>query len=334
MQFSYLAPLIIFGLDLILVGIWRHLARNLQIVDVPGGSLKLHQRVTPYLGGVAIFIGFWAGLWALDCIEWNIFLPGTALLLVVGLLDDLFALTPWQKLIGQIVSAALLVIAGAIINLSLPGSVSLLISFAWLVVLMNAFNLVDVMDGLAGTLALGPLVAFLCLSLYLQQISVLIASLALILALVAFLFYNFPPATIYLGDTGSMFIGAVLGVISLRIDWLAIGGRVLSDWEIAFILFILFTIPLTELSSLILIRYLKKIPFYRGSRDHFSHYLQAQNWSVGQILGLVGLMEILLLILAGLFCGGTISLLVAGLKGLILLGLWLYVIFATKILSK
>lgn len=330
MYCKFLDLLVLLALNICLVGLWRQLALTLRVVDVPGGPLKLHHKTTPYLGGMAIFTAFWLNLWWLEIDKFNVFFGGLVTVLLLGLLDDIFVLSPWQKLLGQGVVAGWLVFAGVSIPLGFSDTLNGLAGFIWLVVLMNAFNLVDVMDGLAGTMALGSSVAFWLFSMYLQQIDLQYACLAILLSLGAFLAYNLPRATIYLGDTGSMFLGAILGVLSLNLGWQEVMGDIgFGGIRIFAALFILFAIPLVELCSLIIIRYMKGIPFYRGSRDHFSHYLQARGWTVWQILGLIAVGQISLFLVSIWLVVYGLSLWKIILMLLSLLFIWLKTVFAT-----
>ena len=322
---QFLELLVSLALGLVLVGVFKFLALKLNIVDVPGGTLKKHHQITPYLGGLAIFCTFWCSLWLLKHEQFDGYFMGLVTITLVGLLDDLFVLTPGQKIIGQAVATVILVQSGAVFSLGLPFNLDVLISFGWIITLINSYNLVDVMDGLATTIALGPIVALYLVAVFLQQYSLMGISMVLLGSLLSFLVYNFPVASIYLGDTGSMLIGAIIAVLLQQIDWLILPG---CYWYMGMLVpIILAAIPLLELGSLIVIRKLKKIPVYYGSRDHFCHYLQLRGWSIKRILAFVIFCNFLLATIAILITAGAVSCMTIAVLGVLFLVFWLHAIF-------
>ena len=140
-------------------------------------------------------------------------------------------------------------------------------------------------------------------------------------ALIAFLWYNKPPARIYLGDAGALFIGGFLAVIPFLIDW----GKYSLIGFIAPI--IVLAIPLLEFSSLILIRSYKRIPFYRGSPDHFSSYLLANSWKKGSILIYILAMSTILITTSALIAGGLLDIYQVLTLGLLFMALWVAAFF-------
>lgn len=209
----------------------RTLACRYGVVDKPN-ERRPHKHPTARGGGLAVVIGFHAAcLVALafpgdlrpGSYDWNWWLgfaPASLVLLVVGLVDDVRGLAPWKKLGGQIAAGTLVWMSGVRFGLlfgrSLPPLLDGILVVLWIVALINAFNLIDGLDGLASGLAIISATG-LCGVLLLGNLpGVMIVLVALIGACLAFLRYNFHPATIFLGDTGSMFIGLVLGVVSLQ----------------------------------------------------------------------------------------------------------------------
>lgn len=313
---------------LITVPFARHLALYLNIVDVPDFFLKRHSKVTPYLGGAAIFVSFWVILSLfLGIYHCNLFglLIGSSLICIAGLIDDILVLSPFQKLKFQLLAATILVIFGFSLDFHSPFYLNKALSLFWIVALMNAFNLVDVMDGLATIIGIGIGCGLLGYAFYLKQD--LLASMLLILlgAQLGFFYHNRPRATIYLGDAGSMLIGTILAVISLKINWICLGEKNFLNYLIAPIIF---GIPLIEVISLILIRKFKKIPFYNGSPDHYIHYLKNKGWCEWSILrytlAYCGLLSLFSLCVA--FSKNQLALLLC--FGILLQGLWIYVVFA------
>jgi UDP-GlcNAc:undecaprenyl-phosphate/decaprenyl-phosphate GlcNAc-1-phosphate transferase len=270
-----------FSLTWLFVILCVFIARRFNILDIPDGVIKLHKIATPYLGGVAVFMGtIMPSLLVLpgQCeVYWT--LTGLTSLLVVGLVDDVKVLSPLKKFIGQIVAVCCFLYAGLYIHPTICShTVAILLSGFWMLTVINAFNLVDVMDGLACTLALCAAIGFFVLSVYLQHMLLAFIFIGFIGSLLAFLYHNRPQATIYLGDAGSLFIGGVLVALPFGLNL----GKYTNLGYCAPI--IILSIPLLELASLIIIRTYKKIPFYNGSPDHFSLYLQAKGWSKNSIL--------------------------------------------------
>jgi len=208
----------------------RGLARRLGMVDQPDDR-RIHTRPTPRAGGVAVFIAFHVTVLLCVYLFPGVFRPiygidklaaffrASLLLLVVGLLDDAFSLKPYVKLLGQIAAAVLLYQAGFRVgggfSVTLVGPVNFVVTVFWIVGAVNAFNLIDGLDGLATGLAM--IASFgLAGSLFMRNLSVdAVPLLALAGAAMGFLRYNFNPASVFLGDSGSMFLGLALGALPL-----------------------------------------------------------------------------------------------------------------------
>jgi len=287
-----------------LVPLLSLVAHRLNILDVPDGRIKKHKRPTPYLGGVAIYVAFIVALALSFPFENNLFafLVGSTLLLFIGLIDDLVPLRPYQKFAGQIVATLCFLRAGFYLKSHFFQHYwAIPFSFLWILSLINAFNLVDVMDGLATTLAICASASFLVISLYFHQITVALLLCAFLGALLAFFWYNKPDARIYLGDAGSLFIGGFLATTPFIINW---GWY---TWYGFFSPIIILAIPFLELTTLILVRAYKGIPFYLPSPDHFSIYLQKKGWSKRSILLYMVLLSVALFIGAFLFLIGSIG---------------------------
>jgi len=262
------------------------IAQKYHILDEPDGKIKTHGRSVAYLGGLAVFVGFAASylIWGSVDARISFLLLGCCLLMIIGFVDDLLTLKPSVKFAGQAVVAISFIRAGLYLKESFFNEmwvIAIPFSLLWLLTCMNMINLIDVMDGLASVVSITAALGYLGIALFNGNYATAQLLLLFIGALLGFLGYNKPPARIYLGDAGSLFIGGFLGVIPFLLSW--------SDhvsWG-----FLLPPLPLTvaflELFGLIIIRTIKGIPFYKGSKDHFCHYLQRQGWRVGSILWFV-----------------------------------------------
>ncbi len=277
------AVLVSFLMTAYLVPLLMAVAHKLGVLDNPDGKLKQQKLPTPYLGGLALYIGFIVALALVFPFENNmfLFLIGATLLLFVGLIDDIVAMKPYQKFFGQIIAALCFLKGGFYLKeeFFLTGQLFwLVISFGWILSVINAFNLIDVMDGLAATTALCALFSFGVIATLLHASTVVLMLASLFGALLAFLYFNKPPAKIYMGDAGSLFLGGFLATVPFMLSW-----ATFTTFGCCAPLAILF-IPLVEVGTLILIRTYNGIPFYQGSPHHFSHFLQHHGWSKQQIL--------------------------------------------------
>jgi UDP-GlcNAc:undecaprenyl-phosphate GlcNAc-1-phosphate transferase len=199
---------------------------------------------------------------------------------VMGLIDDRKALGPYLKLLVQLAVAAVLVIGFDLRALHALGYVpSVILSILWIAGITNAFNFLDNMDGLSAGVAAVCTTAFLVTALSIGQAFVG-GMLALLLgSLLGFLAWNFPPARIFMGDSGSLLIGFVLGVLTIRTTFLPENVSWAAGWYAVFAPIIVLALPLYDLIVVSLIRISRgKSPFV-GDTNHFSHRLVARGMS-------------------------------------------------------
>jgi len=295
--YSYL---FIFGiscaLSLILTPLMRKLAIRWGQVAAPKDN-RWHRKETALLGGVSIvtaMITVWVLAAALT--DWSVFgQPYLVMILcsggifVLGLADDIFNMDPQHKLAGQVIIAAILIFFGYRLGWTDSQTVNLLLSIIWIVGITNAFNLLDNMDGLASGIALIA-GGFLFFWLYLEPVSgpaesgisspALLALSAYLGAISGFLVYNFNPASIFMGDAGSLFVGFVLACLTVTATPSKVGenGFVHLLSVIAVPVLILF-IPILDTGFVSLMRKLFRRPISQGGRDHSSHRLVAIGFS-------------------------------------------------------
>ena len=253
----------------------REAAIRFGIVDHPDGQLKTQREPVPYLGGLAIALAFLLTLALMSGIEFSQNVLGMLLagsiVVVLGLVDDLGGLGPWTKLFGQMVAVLVLLKSGVYIKLAfLPVEVALPLSAVWLLAVTNAFNLIDIMDGLAcGTAAIAS--AILLVFAHLDgnfPAATLLAGL--VGSCLGFLRYNFEPARIYMGDTGSMFLGLMLGALAMNNSYTELNP--LAALGPALIL----GVPLFDMLFVMYIRRRRGMPMMLGSPDHFA--LRLRRW--------------------------------------------------------
>lgn len=299
------------------------LAKRWRFMDTPDGKIKKQSSAVPYLGGVAIYMGFLCGLVFTLPFENKISLLiiGCTLLLLLGLLDDLFQMKPYQKFFGQTIVAFSFLKAGFYLKSHVFYDVwKMPLSIVWILTVINAFNLVDVMDGLATSLAIYATTTLFIVAFLLNHGVVMILLAAFLGPLCAFFVYNRPPAHIYLGDAGSLFIGGFLATAPFLFDW----GT--YNWYGYLTPLIILGIPLLECTSLILIRTYKGIPFYLGSPDHFCCYLMDNGWSKRAILIYLFIMSFILGLISLAFVFGKISFLETLGLGFLFLIVWIAVL--------
>jgi UDP-GlcNAc:undecaprenyl-phosphate GlcNAc-1-phosphate transferase len=253
-------------------------AIQLGIVDKPDGRLKNHRDPIPYLGGVAVFAAYLLTIGVLTDFEdretLGLLLSG-CIALLVGLIDDFGVLTPNQKLLGQALAALVLIKSGTFIKLTfLPVWVAIPLTVLWIVAVTNAFNIIDIMDGLAAGVAAVAAVSIAAANYLAGRDAQAFLAAVLAGAAVGFLRHNFHPAKIFLGDAGSMFIGFMLAALSMNAGYTRV--NLLAVISPVFIL----GIPLFDLLLVMFIRWRKGIPVTKGSPDHFALRLRRCNMSV------------------------------------------------------
>lgn len=263
------------------VPIARRAALKYGIVDSPDGRLKHQHEPVPYFGGLAIYLAFLMSLaftfeFRHDVL--GIILGGT-IVVMLGLIDDFGVLTPAAKLTGQLLAVFVLIKSGIRIEIAaLPEWLDLLLTVFWMVGLINAFNLLDIMDGLSAGVGAVSASCLLVVALLQGDQAIAFMLAALIGSLVGFLRYNWQPARIYMGDTGAMFIGLLLGAMTMI-------GKYPSDHPLSLLTPVLILgIPIFDTLFVMYIRSRRGIPIFWGSPDHIAIRLRHWGMSIPQIV--------------------------------------------------
>lgn len=306
-MFNYLDLLVAFLIALISTFILtfpvKKLAVKLNVVDFPNHR-KIHKKVTPRLGGLAIFLGSFLGALYLQPQHDHILeiLFGAIVIIITGSLDDRFGLRPTIKLTGQLIAASFLISSGLIIErITLPfigmidlGFFSVLITVLWIVGITNAINLIDGLDGLATGVTGIALTSIFVMALIDGQVVAAYLSIALIGANVGFLYHNFYPAKIYMGDTGSNFLGYMIAVISML-------GLFKNVALLGFVIpIIVLAVPIFDTFLAIIRRAHNKTGIMQADNKHIHYRLLRNGYSHRQTVlivyvfsGLFGLLAIL-----------------------------------------
>ena len=292
---------------LALTPLWRRLAPRWGVMDRPG-ERKIHQTPVPRGGGLAVFIGFhvacavvflvpWKPFSGQLSIEWWFrFLPLSAGVVALGLLDDRFDLKPWAKFAGQLVLALATYALGIrlqnILGVAMPEWVDAAATVLWFVALMNAFNLIDGVDGLAAGIALIAATGIGLSLVFRGAPGDVLLFMGLAGACLGFLRYNFYPASVFLGDTGSLFLGFTLAALAIsthsKASFMAgIGVPLLAVG-----------VPLFDTLLAVWRRSMRRVlsresgdgtvsGISHGDADHLHHRLLRQGRGQGQVAGLL-----------------------------------------------
>lgn len=282
----------------ILTPVARSLARRWNIVDCPDGQRKTHSGPTPLCGGVGVFFAVVLALVVAVIATWPnpklvdlfvVLVPVAGFVCFFGCLDDRFDLSPRSKLVLQIVAALPIVLAGYYIRrMALfgytfeVGWIGIPLTMFWLVGCINALNLLDGMDGLASVVGISSAAMIAIIAAAAGQDHVALHAIALAGALTAFLLFNLPPASIFLGDSGSMVIGLVLGILALQ-------GSLKSSATLAITIpAVIMTIPMLDSFMAILRRRLNGGRVDVGDRGHIHHRLLERGFGNWKALCLIG----------------------------------------------
>ena len=257
----------------------RHFAIRIGAIDKPDAR-KVHKGTIPRLGGLAIFLGYVGSVLFNVPHDHSVFglMLGTVILVLVGIWDDIKQIEAKTKLMGQIIAAAVLVAYGIrvdFIELPFIGMIylkfwSVPLTIFWIVGFTNIVNLIDGLDGLAAGISFIACIALAVMTLQLGQVELACIALALAGATVGFLRYNFNPAKIFMGDTGSMLLGYTLAAISVM-------GTVKTAAAIALVVpAIVLGLPILDTLFAIVRRKISGRPIFKPDKGHVHHRLLAQ----------------------------------------------------------
>jgi UDP-GlcNAc:undecaprenyl-phosphate GlcNAc-1-phosphate transferase len=284
----------------------RALARRFGVIDEPGPR-KVHVQPMPRLGGFAVFVSFTAVVlagsllaptlqqlgWVQHTFESSFsmlqeayrvksrllaILAGGTLVFAVGLADDVLGkrFPVAVKFGGQLLAAAMLVAAGVRISFLPHEALNVVVTMLWLVGVTNAFNLLDNMDGLAAGVALVASSVFLINAWALGEFFISLMLVAFMGSLLGFLAYNFHPATVFLGDCGSLFIGFTMGSLTILERYISHASSTLFPIVMPVVVLAL---PLLDTATVMYIRLKERRPIYVGDSRHLSHRLLSLGFS-------------------------------------------------------
>jgi UDP-GlcNAc:undecaprenyl-phosphate GlcNAc-1-phosphate transferase len=286
--------------SLVLTPLVRKVCERYGWLDEPRDDRRVHERPVPRLGGVAIFGAMLVALAVLPFIRnlvtqalsasrpqlLAVIVPASFALLF-GLYDDFRGTNARFKFIAQTLVGVLFYVMGGRVEalsvplvgtVALPAVLSCALTVLWTIAITNAFNLIDGIDGLATGTALFAALVLLAVSLMLGHPVVTVMAVALCGALIGFLPYNFNPASIFLGDSGSLFIGFTLAALSVQ------GAQKASTSVAVAIPIIAFGLPVLDTGFSIVRRFISGRPLFDGDREHIHHKLLERGWSQRRVV--------------------------------------------------
>ncbi len=293
-----------FMLSLVLTPVLRDLAARIGLVDSPDGRRKHQKLPIPKAGGLAVFIATTLGILGLSMYGFSFpnlvsseprlasLFGAACIIVVVGLLDDLYGLRGRHKLVGQFIAVSYLVyfehlsiqqfsLFGMPIDL---GNFGIVLTYLWMIGIINAINLIDGMDGLLGLIGIVVCLSLAAVAGLIGNGYVAVVSIALAGALMGFLCFNLPPANVYLGDCGSMLIGLVLGALSIQ-------GSMKGPTAMALAVPItMLTLPILDTLAAIARRKLTGRSIYTTDRGHLHHSLLRAGLNRAMVLVLVAVL--------------------------------------------
>ncbi|OPA75683.1 undecaprenyl-phosphate alpha-N-acetylglucosaminyl 1-phosphate transferase [Paenibacillus selenitireducens] len=278
------------GLALGLTPLVKKFAVKVGAMDMPNAR-KVHTRIMPRLGGLGIFFAF--GLAFVVLLPWlpdnllasdretnlvRALFAGGSIIVLIGALDDRFELSAKVKLLGQIIAACVVVFGFDVTmnfvnipfghgNFSMPDWVAIPLTIIWIVGVTNAINLIDGLDGLAAGVSGIAITTILVMAIIMGNTTVILISLLLLGSIVGFLFFNFHPAKIFMGDSGSLFLGFSLAMLSM------LGFKQVAVVSFLTPLFII-GVPLSDTFFAIIRRWRNKKPIFAPDKGHLHHCLR------------------------------------------------------------
>ncbi len=333
----YLILLITFVASAFLIPIAMKIAKHVGAMDEPN-ERRINKIPMPTQGGIAIYGAFLLGyiLFGDQSIGMLSILIGSFLLIMMGIIDGIKPIKARYKLLVQIIAACIVVFYGQMfmskitllgLNFVLTNPWNYIVSIVFIVAITNAINLIDGLDGLAGGISSIYFATIAIIGIILNKFGGLdiILSLIMLGSTLGFLLYNFPPAKIYMGDTGSQFLGFIIAVIAL------IGYKVTTITSLV-IPIVLLAIPILDTILAIIRRILKKESVGKPDKEHLHHQLLKMNFSKRSAVLVIYTINILFSLVSILFVLGDKKLSI--LLYVLLMIIFLFLILRTDILFK
>jgi UDP-GlcNAc:undecaprenyl-phosphate GlcNAc-1-phosphate transferase len=314
---------------------FRNLALKQKILDTPNSERKIQRTAVPYLGGfgiaLAVVLTTFAAISFSEATSENYFLALSVLapaivLGLIGFIDDKKHLTPLSRFIAQtfagVFTALVLILTNTVGNPTNSVFLDALLTIIWVVGICNAINFFDNMDGAAGGISALSGFGFAVIGLQNGQYFVAAFGLVLSGACIGYLFWNWNPAKIYMGDAGALFIGIILAALAVRVDPVLVSGI-----GAFFIPICVLALPILDTTTVVIDRLRRKVSPFEGGLDHLSHRLRRKGLSVRQSVTTLCLFQAISILIGFLInmSGNTYDSILASLE--IILGLSLLIWF-------
>jgi UDP-GlcNAc:undecaprenyl-phosphate GlcNAc-1-phosphate transferase len=314
---------------------FRNLALKQKILDTPNSERKIQRTAVPYLGGfgiaLAVVLTTFVAITFSEATSENYFLALSVLvpaivLGLIGFIDDKKHLTPLSRFIAQtfagIFTALVLILTKTVGNPTNSVFLDALLTIIWVVGICNAINFFDNMDGAAGGISALSGFGFAIIGLQNGQYFVAAFGLVLSGACVGYLFWNWNPAKIYMGDAGALFIGIILAALAVRVDPVSVSGI-----GAFFVPICVLALPILDTTTVVIDRLRRKVSPFEGGLDHLSHRLRRKGLSVRQSVTTLCLIQSISILIGFLInmSGNTFDSILASLE--MILGLSLLIWF-------
>ncbi len=301
MNTNWITFICAFVLSLGLTPVFRKVALKSQFLDAPSGQLKKHTAPIPYLGGLAIYFSFLLVLFGTlslapppDTKALFAILIGGTVVALMGLVDDLFSLSPAMKFFFEIVAAVLLIVFGLKIEF-LPSHpiLTYAMTIFWVLAVTNAVNIIDIMDGLSSGVVAIACLGFVMVPSLAAHSYVPLAAAVLAGSVLGFLPYNYQPARIYMGDSGALFLGFTLSALAMGHGYTQ--NNIVGLCAPVLIL----AVPLYDTALVMMIRFIRGRSMFRGSNDHLALRLRKIGFTVKQTVHTLWFVSFILVLMAG-----------------------------------
>ncbi len=329
--------LVPFVTSLILTFLVKKIAKHINAMDIPN-ERKVHKKPIPRLGGLAVFAAFLLGyiLYGNISTQMISILIGGFVIILTGIVDDINSVPARYKFLFQTIAAAIVVFYGKLyfnnltilgLTLIFPTWINMLLSVFFIVAIINAINLIDGLDGLSSGISSIYFLTIAILGFTLNSLGGLDVILSLIMlgSTLGFLVHNFPPAKIFIGDTGSMFLGFMISVIAL------LGYKVATITSIIIPLIILF-IPIFDTILAIVRRIIKRESIGHPDKEHFHHQLLKMTSSPTKTILIIYLINIIFAAISILYVLGDDKIAIS--LYVIMMIFFLYIVLKTNILYE
>lgn len=281
MKSIFLPFLISFAISLILTPVVIKVGPKFGYLDIPKDNRRMHKRPMPIAGGVAIYLAATVAILVFIPLNKNIIslLIGSTVILISGLLDDKYSISPKAKIFFQLVAGLIIALSGSQIEfftniistkevvwlkyLSIP------VTLFWICGITNTVNLIDGLDGLAAGISLISAISLMCIALKMNLLAVAIIAAAIGGGCLGFLPYNFNPAKIFMGDTGALYLGFMLSYISIQ------GVMKYATTLMIFVPVLVLGVPVFDTAFAMIRRYISGKKIFAADKGHLHHRLLA-----------------------------------------------------------